>query len=138
MKKLLVAAIIACISPVLLSAQKKDYRVVFDMTSNDSVNQKNVIRWIDEIMDNNPDAKVEVVFYSQSVPMVVKDKSMRSDDILRVTANKNVALRVCAIALKSQHYEPGQLLAGVKTVPDGIYEIISKQREGWGYIKVAH
>jgi intracellular sulfur oxidation DsrE/DsrF family protein len=70
--------------------------------------------------------------------MVVKEKSMRSDDIIRLTANKNVSIRVCAIALKNQHYEPTQLLSGVKTVPDGIYEIISKQREGWGYIKVAH
>jgi uncharacterized protein len=138
MKKLITILILACISPVLLSAQKRDYRVVFDMTSNDSVNQKNVIRWIDEITTEEPDAKIEVVFYSQSVPMVIKEKSMRSDDILRVTANKNVSFRVCAIALKNQHYEPGQLIAGVQTVPDGIYEIISKQRQGWGYIKVAH
>jgi intracellular sulfur oxidation DsrE/DsrF family protein len=26
----------------------------------------------------------------------------------------------------------------VEIVPDGIYEIISKQRDGWGYIKVSH
>jgi len=28
-------------------------------------------------------------------------------------------------------------VAGVATVPDGIYEIISKQAAGWGYIKVS-
>ena len=33
---------------------------------------------------------------------------------------------------------PRQLLPGVQTVPDGIYEIVSKQQEHWGYIKVMH
>ena len=32
---------------------------------------------------------------------------------------------------------PTSALEGVGTVPDGIYEIISKQHEGWGYIKAA-
>jgi uncharacterized protein len=134
MKKLL---LLLFICPTLLFAQK-DYKVVFDMTSNDSVNQKNLIRWIDEILNAEPNAQIEAVFYYQSVPMVVRDKSMRTDDIMRVTAHKNVAIRVCAIALKAQHFEPAQLLTGVQTVPDGIYEIIKKQHEGWGYIKVAH
>jgi intracellular sulfur oxidation DsrE/DsrF family protein len=40
--------------------------------------------------------------------------------------------------MKRQHIDESQLLPGVETVPDGIYEIISKQRDGWGYIKVAH
>jgi len=136
MKKLLFFFVISLIS--YSSFSQKDYKVVFDMTSNDSVNQKNVIRWIDEIMLAEPTAQVEVVFYAQSVPMVIKDRSMRSDDIIRVTSNKNVSLRVCAVALKAQHFDPSQLLPGVQTVPDGIYEIIKKQREGWGYIKVAH
>jgi intracellular sulfur oxidation DsrE/DsrF family protein len=30
------------------------------------------------------------------------------------------------------------LLPGVKTVPDAIYELISKQAEGFGYIKVTN
>ena len=33
--------------------------------------------------------------------------------------------------------QKSQLLEGVGTVPDGIYEIISKQHQGWGYIKAA-
>jgi uncharacterized protein len=28
------------------------------------------------------------------------------------------------------------LLPGVGTVPDGIYEIVAKQQDRWGYIKV--
>ena len=31
-----------------------------------------------------------------------------------------------------------QLLARVETVPDGIHELVEKQQEKWGYIKVGH
>ena len=50
---------------------------------------------------------------------------------------KNVSFRVCEGAMKNNKVEKSQLLDGVGTVPDGIYEIISKQHEGWGYIKAA-
>jgi hypothetical protein len=32
--------------------------------------------------------------------------------------------------------ERSALLKEAQTVPDGIFEIISKQQQGWGYIKV--
>jgi uncharacterized protein len=136
MKKLLLVFAIALSSSTLFA--QKDYKVVFDMTSNDSINQKLVIRWVDEILAIEPNADIEIVFYAMSVPMVVKGKSMKTDDILRLSAHKNVAFRVCAVALKAHHFDKSDLINGVETVPDGIYEIISKQRQGWGYIKVAH
>jgi intracellular sulfur oxidation DsrE/DsrF family protein len=40
--------------------------------------------------------------------------------------------------MKANSVDITQLVPGVQTVPDGIYEIITKQREGWGYIKVSH
>ncbi len=49
-----------------------------------------------------------------------------------------VAFRVCAIALRSNNVDTSQLLPGVQTVPDGRYEIVTKQQENWGYIKVMH
>ena len=40
--------------------------------------------------------------------------------------------------MKRYNYDKSQLLPGVEIVDDGIFEIISKEQEGWGYIKVAH
>ena len=37
--------------------------------------------------------------------------------------------------MKRHKIEKSQLIPGVTTVPDGILEIIMKQKEGWGYIK---
>jgi intracellular sulfur oxidation DsrE/DsrF family protein len=118
-------------------AQKAPYNVVIDVTSNDTVVHQMVMRWVGEIVDNNPDAKVEVVFYAKALPMITKDKSAVAPDVMKYAANKNVSFSVCEIAMKRNNVEKSQLIDGVKTVPDGIYEIISKQHDGWGYIKAA-
>ena len=40
--------------------------------------------------------------------------------------------------MKRNNITAAQLIPGIQIVPDGIYEIVTKQHEGWGYIKVAH
>jgi intracellular sulfur oxidation DsrE/DsrF family protein len=124
------------LASVLCTAAQSDYRVVFDLTSKDSLDQRAVIRWLDEISKSTPDAKMEVVMYGQGISMGIKGRSYVSQDINRLSANKNISFRVCAIALQNQGVDKNQLFPGVETVPDGIYEVVSKQRQGWGYIKV--
>lgn len=136
MKKFqLVLGLLFC--TVTLMAQRSDYKVVFDLTSRDTVDQKSMIRWLKEISESNPEAKMEVVMYAKGLEMAVKDKSYVAEDITRLSANKNITFSVCAVAMKNNNITSDQLLPGVSIVPDGIYEIISKQREGWGYIKAA-
>ncbi len=126
------------LSSLFLVAQTTDYKVVFDLTSKDSLDQQAVIRWLREITTERPDAKLEVVMYAKGVNMVTKDRSSVADAVTKLTANKNISFKVCAIALKNQGIDKSQLLSGIEIVPDGIYELISKQREGWGYIKATH
>lgn len=136
MKKLqLVLGVLCC--AMTAAAQRADYKVVFDLTSRDTVDQKNVIRWLNEISEGNPGAKMEVVMYSKGLELVLKDKSCVADDVRKLAANKNITFSVCAISMKNNKVNADQLLPGVQVVPDGIYEIISKQRDGWGYIKAA-
>jgi hypothetical protein len=122
----------------LCSYSQKDYKVVFDLTSKDSTDQAAVIRWLNEITSTNPEAQLEVVMYGRGLNMVVQGKSFVSNEVQRIAGNKNVGFRVCAIAMKNQGIDKSQLLPGVGIVPDGIYEIVSKQKQGWGYIKAAH
>ena len=117
------------------ASAQADYKVVFDLTSKDSLDQQAVIRWLKEITNEHADAKLEVVMYAKGVNMVTRDKSAVADAVTQLATNKNISFKVCAIALKNQGIDKSQLLPGVEVVPDGIYEIISKQREGWGYIK---
>lgn len=137
MKQIFFILVILAMFSTHLFAQQPDYRVVFDITSKDTNAHKTVIRQASAINKANPDAKLEVVLYGQSLDMVLKDKSVVADDIQKLVANKNVSFKVCSFTLKRHNADASQLVPGVGTVPDGIYEIITKQREGWGYIKVA-
>jgi uncharacterized protein len=137
MKKNIFNICLILLAPVFINAQS-NYRVVFDLTSKDSIDQKYVMRWVNEISKADANAKLEVVLYGQSLDLVVKEKSPAESMITKLVANKNVSFKVCEVAMKAHNIDKGQLIAGVETVPDGIYEIITKQREGWGYIKVAH
>jgi uncharacterized protein len=125
-------------SCALALAQTTQYRVVFDLTSRDSLEQKAVMRWVREISASNPKAQLEVVMYGKGLEMVMPEKSTVLPEVKEALKNSNTSFAVCEAAMKNNKVQRSQLLAGVKTVPDGIYEIISKQREGWGYIKVMH
>jgi len=137
MKKLNLFTIILLFGSQFAFAQK-DYKVVFDLTSGDTLSQQTAIRWVNEIIKAEPTAQVEVVMFGKGLPLAVKEKSAVSTDVTTLATNKNVAFKVCAVAMANQKIDKDQLLPGVQIVPDGIYEIVSKQKEGWGYIKVSH
>jgi uncharacterized protein len=122
----------------LLQAQDQSYRVVFDLTGRDSLEQKAVMRWIREISAEHPGAELEVVMYGKGYELVMPEKTTMKAEVTEALKNPNVSLRVCEGAMRNNKIEKSQLFTGVNTVPDGIFEIISKQRAGWGYIKVAH
>jgi uncharacterized protein len=136
--KPLILSICLLLSAIFAYAQTAPYNVVFDLTSKDTNDHKMVMRWLDAISKERPDAKMEVVLYGQSLDMIQKDKSVVAPAIAQLTQNKNISVKVCAAAMRRHNIDASQLLPGVGIVPDGIYEIITKQKEGWGYIKAAH
>ena len=121
-----------------LQAQNAPYNVVFDLTSKDTNDHKMVIRWLTGISQERPDAKMEVVLYGQSLDMVRKGQSTVASALAQLQQNKNITIKVCAATMKRYNVDSTQLLPGVAIVGDGIYQIVSRQKEGWGYIKAAH
>jgi intracellular sulfur oxidation DsrE/DsrF family protein len=81
---------------------------------------------------------MEVVMYAKGFELVMPERSAYLADVKEAMKNPNVTFKVCSIALRNSNVDKSQLLAGVQTVPDGIYEIVSKQQDRWGYIKVMH
>jgi intracellular sulfur oxidation DsrE/DsrF family protein len=137
MKKFFFSTIVLSLFYIFANAQSAPYNVVFDVTSRDTIVHQMVIRWINEITAANPKANIEVVYYAKGLEMVTNGKSVVSADVEKFAAMKNIKFKVCEVAMKNNGIEKSQLLAGVGTVPDGIYEIISRQHDGWGYIKAA-
>lgn len=137
MKKIKLCIFLLTLCHVLF-AQQPDYKVVFDMSTKDSVSQQALIREATLISKENPEAMLEVVIYGQGLSLVTKAQSSQAAAIKDLTTGKNVSFKVCAFTMKRNNVTEQDLLPGLQVVPDGIYEIISKQHQGWGYIKVAH
>ncbi len=138
MKHILVLLSLTLLSIGLMFAQDQPYKVVFDLTSRDTLDQKAVLRWIREVTSANPKAEVEVVMYAKGFELVMPEKSTFIGDVKDAMKNPNVSFKVCEIALRNNKTDKSQLFKDVQTVPDGIYELVSKQHQGWGYIKVMH
>jgi len=138
MRKYLLCLTITMLAVTFASAQAKNYKVVFDMSSRDTVNQQAIVREIALITGANPDAKLEVVIYGQGLDLAVKDRSGQQSAVQKIIAENKATFKVCAMTMKRNNIDNTQLVPGVEVVPDGIYEIVSKQQEGWGYIKVGH
>jgi intracellular sulfur oxidation DsrE/DsrF family protein len=121
-----------------MAQAQANYKVVFDMSSRDSVNQQAIVREIGLITDANPNAKLEVVIYGQGLDLAVNGRSPQQANVEKIISGGKATFKVCAMTMKRNNITKDQLVPGVEVVPDGIYEIVSKQQEGWGYIKVGH
>jgi len=119
-------------------SQQKPYNIVFDLTTNDTATHQRVIRWINGILTSHPDARIEVVFYGKALDMIVKNKSTVAGDVIKLGTDKKVTFAACEHAMQVFNISKDQLLNGVTTVPDALYELVIKQAEGYGYIKVTN
>lgn len=118
--------------------QNKPVKIVFDITSKDTLTHQAVIRHVTGMAKSYPDSKFEVIIYGGAISMVTQGKSTVAKSVQQLGANPSIAFKVCELTMKRHQVTNEQLLPGVKVVPDAILEIVNRQGEGWGYIKEAH
>lgn len=143
MKALLLSSVLAAaavgVTRDASPPQPEPYRVAFDLSSRDSIDQKAVLRTIRAITATvNPAEQVEVVMYGKGFELVMPDRSAYIAEVRQLMTERQVVFKVCEIALRGNGIAPDQLMPGVELVPDGILELVRKQQDGWGYIKVGH
>lgn len=138
-RMVMLACLVLCVASNRVAAQaSQPYKVVFDLTSADAIDQQAVLRWIREVSGVNPKTEMEVVMYGRGLNLVVSGKTTLATEVATAIRDARVTFSVCAIAMKNQQVQKQDLLSNVQVVPDGIGEIVAKQRAGWGYIKVGH
>jgi len=135
MKEKLISLSFYLLIPLAAWAQSKPVKIVFDITSKDTVAHQVTMRHVSGMAKAYPDSKFEVVIYGGALPMVVKGQSTIAKELKALENNKNVSFKACATTMKRYNIEPSQLLPSTEVVPDAIMEIVTKQGEGWGYIK---
>ena len=81
------------------SRAAKPYKVVFDLTSDDPLDQAAVLRWLREVGASNPQTEMEVVMYGRGLALVIPEKSSRVDEVKEAIARPHVSFKVCEIAM---------------------------------------
>jgi hypothetical protein len=121
-----------------MMAQTKPVKIVFDVTSQDTLIHQATLRHVSGMAKAYPQSIFEVVIYGGAISMVQNGKSTVAKNMKLLENNPNVSFKVCEETMKRYNITKAQLLPMVATVPDAIIEIVNKQSEGWGYIKEAH
>jgi len=88
MKKYILFTCIALLTGLFTKAQPGTYKVIFDMSSKDTVNQQALIRELTLIRQSSPDAQMEVVIYGQGLPLVTNEESAPHSAVQQLLADK--------------------------------------------------
>jgi len=120
-----------------MMAQTEPIKVVFDVTSSNPDVQKTAAKHLRLMAEAYPESEFELVIYSGAFKMVDKKSSVAGETLSAIVNKDNVDIVICEQTMKRHKMTMDDLIPGVGSVPDGIYEIIMKQKQGWGYIKEA-
>jgi len=122
----------------LILAQNEPIKVVFDVTSSNPDVHRAAAKHLRLMAEAYPESEFELVIYSGAFKMVDKKSSVAGETLSAVVNRDNVDIVICQQTMKRHKMTMDDLIPGVGSVPDGIYEIIMKQKQGWGYIKEAN
>ena len=95
----LVFTALLTVSAIAQSTQLQPYKVVFDLTSQDPLDQQAVLRWVKEISSVNPNAEMEVVMYGRGLDLVVAKDTLLSSSVREALNTRHTTFAVCAIAM---------------------------------------
>ncbi len=123
------------LSNMFMMAQQVPVKIVFDVTSSDTKVHQSTVRHVKAMSQAYPNSQFEVVMYSGAIEMVLKDKSVVAEDLGALVKKDNVDFVICQGTMKRYKAKDSDLIPGVRSVPDGILEIVEKQQQGWSYIK---
>lgn len=139
MKKKLLLTWLAIFIVAGLMSQPADYKILFDITSEDTSDHHTVVRHVNALATQHPGAQLEVVIYGGAIAMVLPGKSVVANPIKAILSDhKNVSFKVCQGTMNRYNIDKSMIIPGVDIVPDAIIEIVTRQGQGWGYIKESH
>lgn len=119
----------------IVMAQQEPIKVVFDVTSANPDVHRTAAKHLRLMAEAYPDSQFEMVIYSGAIKMVDRKASIAGETLAEMVKRSNVSVVVCEQTMKRHKMVNDDLIPGVGSVPDGIFEIVMKQKEGWGYIK---
>ncbi len=116
------------------SKQSGQHRVVFQLTTDDTVVHKGLLRQLNNVLTAAPGATLEVVCHGPGINFLMKDKTIVHEKIQEMKS-RGVQFAACENTLKEKNISKDQIIAEAFFVPSALVEIVTKQEAGWSYIK---
>ena len=120
-----------------LDSNKPEHKIVFQLTSGDTTAHKQLIKQFNNILSVSPSTKIEVVCHGAGLDMLISDKTIVEDKI-KLLSEKGVVFNACEFSIKERKVDRTKIILVAGFVPAGILEIVSKQEQGWSYIKAGN
>lgn len=126
-------------------AKKEPHKVIFHVDDNDAAkmnltmnNAANVTQYY---RDLGEDVTIEIVAYGPGLMMLVDgDKNPVHKRAASFTDNfPNIGFRACGNTIAAMTKKAGgqapKILASASVVPSGVIQLMSRQEEGWTYVR---
>ena len=116
-------------------AQTKQHKVVFEITTPDTAEQRTMLGQINNVLKDAAGTTIEVVCHGPAIFMLVKDKTVLSPVMEELKNKQGVGFAACANSMRRNKIESSRLVPVANIVPNGVMEVVAKQEDGWSYIK---
>ncbi len=133
MKKIILLALFA-FGLNAVQAQVTEHKIVFQLSVSDTMAHKSLMKQLGNILTVSPSTKIEIVCHGPGLEILMINKSIVKDKI-EVFKNKGVVFNACEFSMKERNISKSVIIPSATYVPAGIIEIVSKQEQGWSYIK---
>ncbi len=134
MKKIISSLFALIIFFSMSNAQQKQHKVVFEITTSGTADHRAVLRQVNNVLKDAPGTRIELVCHGSAIFMLVKDKTVLAAEMETLSA-KGVQFAACANSMRKNNLEKSQLVTPAGVVPNGVLEVVSKEEDGWSYIK---
>jgi len=116
------------------STENKQHQIVFQLTTDDSLAHKALMKQLNNITTVAPETKIEVVCHGPGLSMLVLGKTTIQEKILQMKM-KGIVFVACEFSMSERNIPKEKIIPEAGFVKAGIIEIVTKQEQGWSYIK---
>lgn len=114
----------------------KAHKIVFQLTNNDTLVHKAMVKQINNALAAAPNAKIEVVCHNNGIEFLTTAKTKQAKGIAELKA-KGVVFAACENTLRERKIDKSEIVPEAIFVPAGILEVAIKQEKGYSYIKAS-
>ncbi len=110
------------------------HKIVFQLSTDDTLAHKALMKQLNNITSVAPDTKIEVVCHGPGLNMLINSKTTVLPKI-RELQKRDIQFVACEFSIKERNVDRATIIQEAGFVKAGIIEIVEKQEAGWSYIK---